>query len=62
MGILLLEMTDGSEMILTAGRAARAESGDVTFEYVDARYARRVGEDGVARWVPQLSAGRWWAY
>ncbi|MEU9274916.1 hypothetical protein [Streptomyces sp. NPDC048341] len=79
MGIFLLEMTDGSEMILTAGRAARAESGDVTFEYVDARghwsscctvhsaqvkaaYARRVGEDGVARWVPQLSAGRWWAY
>ncbi|MBV7697446.1 hypothetical protein [Streptomyces sp. TRM70350] len=79
MGIFLLEMADGSEMILTAGRATRTESGDVAFEYVDARgnwsrsctvqstqvktaYARRVGEDGMARWVPQLSTGRWWAY
>lgn len=79
MGIFLLEMTDGSEVILTAGRASRTEAGDIVFEYVDARgnwsrsctvqrggvkaaYARRTGEDGVARWVPQSSAGRWWAY
>ncbi|MET9184998.1 hypothetical protein ABZX63_07030 [Streptomyces tendae] len=79
MGLFLLEMTDGSEMILTAARATRTETGDVAFEDVDARgnwspsravpgaqvkaaYVRRIGEDGVARWVPQLSAGRWWAY
>ncbi|MFG2681039.1 hypothetical protein [Streptomyces sp. NPDC048392] len=30
--------------------------------HVKTAYARRIGEDGVARWVPQLSAGRWWAY
>lgn len=37
MGIFLLEMTDGSEMILTVTRATRTEGGDVAFEYVDAR-------------------------
>ncbi|GHE66948.1 hypothetical protein ACFYO6_38625 [Streptomyces anthocyanicus] len=79
MGIFLLELTDGSEMILTAARATRTETGDVAFEDVDAcgnwspsrsvpgtqvkaAYARRIGEDGIARWVPQVSAGRWWAY
>lgn len=79
MGVFLLRMTDGSEMILTAGRARRSEGGDVVFEHVDERgnwsrlctvtgcqvtaaYARRTGEDGVARWVQQKSAGCWWAY
>ncbi|MCC9738463.1 hypothetical protein [Streptomyces sp. MNU89] len=37
MGTFLAKMTDGSEMILTAGRATRSEGGDVAFESVDAR-------------------------
>ncbi len=37
MGTFLMKLTDGSEMILTAGRATRTDSGDVAFESVDAR-------------------------
>ncbi len=75
----MVKLTDGSEMILTAGRATRTDKGDVAFEDVDARgnwsrtctirsdwldcaYARKVGEDGIARWVQQGGSGRWWVY
>ncbi|MFE5958114.1 hypothetical protein [Streptomyces rubiginosohelvolus] len=37
MGTFLVRMVDGSEMIMTAGRAARRASGEVAFENVDAR-------------------------
>ncbi|MGK5499620.1 hypothetical protein [Streptomyces sp. URMC 125] len=37
MGVFLLKMTDGSEMILTAGRATRTDTGDIAFENLDAR-------------------------
>ncbi|MEV8312159.1 hypothetical protein AB0P36_33865 [Streptomyces flavidovirens] len=36
-GTFFVKLTDGSEMILTAGRATRTDSGDVAFENVDAR-------------------------
>lgn len=37
MRVLLLRLVDGSETILTAGRATRTDTGDVAFESVDAR-------------------------
>ncbi|MBT2415049.1 hypothetical protein J7I94_31680 [Streptomyces sp. ISL-12] len=36
MGLFLLQMSDESEMILTAGRATRTDTGDIGFERVDA--------------------------
>ncbi|MGA5442359.1 hypothetical protein ACPCKW_22970 [Streptomyces griseoincarnatus] len=79
MGTFMVKLTDGSEMILTAGRATRTDTGDVAFEDVDARgnwsrtctikadrldsaRARKIGEDGIARWVQQSGSGRWWVY
>ncbi|MER5216874.1 hypothetical protein ABT063_41700 [Streptomyces sp. NPDC002838] len=37
MGTFVVKLTDGSEMILTAGRATRTDAGDVAFENVDDR-------------------------
>lgn len=79
MGTFLVKLTDGSEMILTAGRATRTPEGDVAFENVDAHgnwsrtctvkadqidsaHVRKIGEDGIARWVQQGGTSRWWAY
>ncbi|MEU6754898.1 hypothetical protein [Streptomyces sp. NPDC046685] len=37
MATFMVKLADGSEMLLTAGRATRTDDGDVTFEDVDDR-------------------------